>query len=107
LELNPATLVPRPETETVVESALAAVGGRFDLNGPLRMADLGTGSGALLAALLTEMPAAHSVGTDLSHAALVCPRRNPLALALDRRAMFVACGYASALAGPFELIVSN
>ena len=65
LRLNDATLVPRPETETVVEAALAAI----DSGGPrtraLRIADLGTGSGALLIALLTELPNASGIGTDV------------------------------------------
>jgi release factor glutamine methyltransferase len=68
LALNADTLVPRPETETVVEAALAALGdGR---RRPLHVADLDTGSGALLLALLSELPTARGVGTDISIAAL-------------------------------------
>ena len=62
--LNEETLVPRPETETVVEAALAALGPRREH--ALRIADLGTGSGALLLALLSECPRALGIGTDLS-----------------------------------------
>src|SRR5437667_10621673 len=78
LRLNAATLVPRPETETVVEAALAAI----TRDRTRRLADLGTGSGALLLALLTELPAAHGIGTDVSLAALGCARANAMTLGL-------------------------
>jgi release factor glutamine methyltransferase len=107
LRLNAETLVPRPETETVVEAALAAL----DREGPrsrvLRVADLGTGSGALVLALVCELPAAFGIGTDVSTAALACARANAAALGLAGRAAFVACDYGTALDGPFDLIVSN
>src|SRR5262245_60224512 len=75
LQLNTDTLVPRPETETVVEAALASLPPERRQR-PLRVADLGTGSGALLLALLTELPAAHAIGTDRSLGALVGARAN-------------------------------
>ena len=103
LHLNAATLVPRPETETVVEAALAAL----SHNSTRRLADLGTGSGALLLALLSELPAAHGIGTDVAAEALRCARTNAAALGLGARASFVACDYGSALKGPFDLIVCN
>jgi release factor glutamine methyltransferase len=103
--LNAATLVPRPETETVVEAALAALG---DSRGHgLRIADLDTGSGALLLALLSELPAAWGIGTDISVAALRCARSNSTALGLAGRAAFVACDHGTALDGGFDLIVAN
>lgn len=105
LRLNAETLVPRPETETVVEAALEALGPRR--RHALRMADLGTGSGALLLALLSECSAAIGVGTDLSAAALACARGNARTLGLEERASFALCNYAAALAGPFDLVVSN
>jgi release factor glutamine methyltransferase len=104
--LNAATLVPRPETETVVEAALAAID-RDRRVSALRVADLGTGSGALLLALLAELPAAHGISTDVSPAALGCARANAVALGLDQRASFIACDYGAALKGPFDLVVSN
>lgn len=107
LELNAETLVPRPETETVVEAALAAIDRSFDRQQPLRLADLGTGSGALLLALLTELPNAFGVGTDVNSAAAACAQRNAIALGLEERATFAVCDYATALSGPFDLIVSN
>jgi release factor glutamine methyltransferase len=107
LRLNSATLVPRPETETVVEAALDAVDRRQGRGGAFKLADLGTGSGALLLALLSELPAARGFGTDVSRAALCCARDNAVALGLAGRACWVACDYGAALQGPFDLIVSN
>jgi release factor glutamine methyltransferase len=106
LRLNSATLVPRPETETIVEAALAAIDTRGSHSHPLRVADLGTGSGALALALLSELPNAFVVATDLSTDALSIARDNARELGLDR-AKFVACDMAQALRGPFDLIVSN
>jgi release factor glutamine methyltransferase len=103
-KLNAATLVPRPETETVVEAALAAIGGAHRAR---RIADLGTGSGALLIALLSELPNASGIGTDVDFAALDCARQNATALGMASRALFVACDYAAALTGPIDLLVSN
>jgi release factor glutamine methyltransferase len=106
LRLNSATLVPRPETETVVEAALAAIDARGSRSRPLRIADLGTGSGALALALLSELPNAFVVGTDLATDALFRARDNARDLGLERAA-FVACDLAQALRGPFDVIVSN
>jgi release factor glutamine methyltransferase len=106
LSINSSTLVPRPETETVVEVALAAI----DANGPrtqaLHIADLGTGSGALLLALLSELPNAHGIGTDISIEALTVAQANAHQLGITR-ATFVACDVASPLRSSFDLIVSN
>ncbi len=105
LSISPAVLVPRPETETLVEAALSLIepGSSWDL----RIADLGTGSGALLLALLHELPGAIGVGTDASPAALAVARDNALRLRLAERASFVACDFGSALAGGFDLVLSN
>jgi release factor glutamine methyltransferase len=105
-QLNADTLLPRPETETVVEAALVLIG-EGGKRRPLRIADLGTGSGALLLALLSELPAASGVGTDISPGALRCASDNAAALGLADRAAFVACDYGTALKGPFDLIVCN
>ncbi|KRR23360.1 peptide chain release factor N(5)-glutamine methyltransferase [Bradyrhizobium retamae] len=107
LRLSAATLVPRPDTETVVELALELLRAGGDLNRPLRIADLGTGSGAILLALLSELPAAHGFGTDISEAALQTAAANAARSALSDRATFVACDYAGGLSGTFDLIVSN
>ncbi|MCK1740281.1 peptide chain release factor N(5)-glutamine methyltransferase [Bradyrhizobium sp. 139] len=104
--LSEATLVPRPDTETVVELALELFRERKDSHPP-RIADIGTGSGAILLALLHEIPDAFGVGTDLSLTALATARGNAAALGLGDRSGFIACSYATALRGPFDLIVSN
>jgi release factor glutamine methyltransferase len=106
LRLSEATLVPRPDTETVVELALEIFRERKTSHPP-RIADIGTGSGAILLALLHEIPDAFGVGTDLSLSALETARSNAIALGLADRSAFVACSYAAALSGPFDLIVSN
>ncbi|MBR0731742.1 peptide chain release factor N(5)-glutamine methyltransferase [Bradyrhizobium japonicum] len=106
-QLSEATLVPRPDTETVVELALE-IFREATISGPRpRIADIGTGSGAILLALLHEIPDAFGVGTDLSLSALNTARSNAAALGLAGRSGFVACSYAAALRGPFDLIVSN
>jgi release factor glutamine methyltransferase len=91
----------------VVELALELVRAGGDLNRPLRIADLGTGSGAILLALLSELPAAQGFGTDISAAALHTASANAARAGLSKRATFVACDYGSGLSGPFDLIVSN
>ena len=104
--LSPATLVPRPDTETVVELALEMLRER-PANKPLSIADLGTGTGAILLALLSELPDATGIGTDISVEALETATANAVLLGLASRANFIRCDYASELTGPFDLIVSN
>jgi release factor glutamine methyltransferase len=104
--LSPATLVPRPDTETVVELALEMLRER-PASRPLCIADLGTGTGAILLALLSELPDATGIGTDISLEALETATANAVGLGLAARANFIRCDYASALTGPFDLIVSN
>jgi len=107
LRLSSATLVPRPDTETVVELALELMRAGGNLDRALRIADLGTGSGAILLALLFELPAAQGFGTDISQAALQTAGANAARAGLSNRATFLACDYASGLTGSFDLIVSN
>jgi len=107
LKLSAATLVPRPDTETVVELALELLRAGGGLSRPLRVADLGTGTGAILLALLSELPAAQGFGTDISADALQTAAANAARTGLANRTTFVACDYASGLSGPFDLIVSN
>ena len=105
--VTPAVLVPRPETETVVELALALIDQQGERTRALRIADLGTGSGAILLALLSELPSAGGIGTDIDAQALAVARRNAQALGLAARAAFLCGDYGSALQGPFDLVVSN
>ncbi|HKO73250.1 MAG TPA: peptide chain release factor N(5)-glutamine methyltransferase [Bradyrhizobium sp.] len=107
LRLSAATLVPRADTETVVELALEMLRADTRPNRGLRIADIGTGSGAILLALLSELPHAHGIGTDISEAALRTARSNAADLGLANRAGFVACYYLAALSKSFDLIVSN
>src|SRR6185437_278505 len=107
LQLSSATLVPRPETETVVELALQMRRADRAPGRPWRIADLGTGSGAILLALLSEWPDAIGLGTDLSVSALHTARGNAARLQLAARAAFVACDCAAALSGPLDLVLSH
>jgi release factor glutamine methyltransferase len=107
LELSAATLVPRPDTETVVQLALEILRAA-PRSARWRIADIGTGSGAILLALLSELPDGYGVGTDISVAALRTAIANAARLGLAPRAGFVACDYAAALSSEtFDLIVSN
>jgi release factor glutamine methyltransferase len=105
-KVNADTLVPRPETETVVEATLLSLDGSRKARG-LSIVDLGTGSGALLLALLSEIEGAFGVGTDISFAALLCARDNAAALGFSARASFVVCNYGAGLSGPADILVSN
>ena len=107
LKLSAATLVPRPDTETVVERALEILRADSAQSRALRIADLGTGSGAILLALLSELPHAQGVGTDFSADALDTAASNAARLNLADRASFIRCDYATGLSGRFDLIVSN
>ena len=103
-EVDPAVLIPRPETETVVEAVLAQLP---DRQRSLRLLDLGVGSGCLLLALLSELPRATGLGVDDSSVALAIARRNAGRLGLAPRAGFRHGSWGEAVAGQFDVIVSN
>ncbi len=105
--LGPATLDPRPDSETLVEAALAAVPDRPVPGQPLRVLDLGTGTGCLLLAVLHDRPAAFGIGVDRSEEAARTARDNARALGLADRAAFTVGDWATALAGRFDLVLSN
>ncbi|MFG1201855.1 peptide chain release factor N(5)-glutamine methyltransferase [Xanthobacter aminoxidans] len=102
--LSPDTLVPRPDTETLVEAALSLFPDRA---APLRILDLGTGTGAILAALLSEWPAATGIAVDRSGNAARTARDNLEANGLEDRASVLVGDWGTALAGGFDLVVSN
>jgi release factor glutamine methyltransferase len=107
LAITPDVLVPRPETETVVEGALDFVvrsGLRME---KLRILDIGTGSGALLVALLNELPNATGIGTDISRAALEAAQINLAQFGFESRSSLIACDMAAGVEGQFDLVVSN
>jgi release factor glutamine methyltransferase len=107
LGVTPAVLTPRPETETVVEAALDAIDRDGLKKEKLRILDIGTGSGALLLALLSELPNAVGLGTDISVAALETARANAERNGLSACCKFVACDIAAGVQGIFDLVVSN
>jgi release factor glutamine methyltransferase len=108
-KVSPAVLVPRPDSETVIEAALALMP---DRSRALRILDLGLGSGCLLLTLLHEFPQARGVGIDASPEALAVARENAATLGVAARAALCEGDWrqpdwARALGGPFDLVVSN
>jgi release factor glutamine methyltransferase len=102
--LSPDTLDPRADSETLIETALTLIPDRA---APLRILDLGTGSGALLLALLSELPSAWGVGVDIAPGAGRTARRNAAALGLDDRGHFLAGDWSAALRWQADLILAN
>lgn len=101
--VTPDVLVPRPDTETLVQHAIAYL--RARPGAELRVADLGTGSGCIPITLAVEVPGMRVIGTDISASALDVARANAITLGVD--VGFVECSWAAALDGSFDLIVSN
>ena len=103
LEVGPGVLVPRPDSETLLDAAVA----HFGAGAPRTILDLGTGPGTLLLAALDQWPEARGVGVDASEAALAYARRNAQRLGLAGRAEFRLADWAEGLEGPFDLILCN
>ncbi|MFN3959741.1 MAG: peptide chain release factor N(5)-glutamine methyltransferase [Parvularculaceae bacterium] len=103
IAVEPGMLAPRPDSETLI----AAVIDRRDRQAPLRLLDLGCGSGALLCALLAEFPQASGIGVDIDPAAVALANRNLLRLGFDRRARAVHGDWTAPLQERFDVIVSN
>jgi release factor glutamine methyltransferase len=103
LEVGPGVLVPRPDSETLVEAALA----RFGKAGPKRILDLGTGPGTLLLACLDQWPGATGLGIDSSRDALAYARRNADRLGLSARAEFRQGDWGQGVDQAYDLVLCN
>jgi len=117
LAVSPAVLIPRPETEFVVEEALALLrGGEADSAVPAggtanagggRIADIGTGCGCIAVSLAHELPRCRVTATDVSADALAVARANAARHGVGARIDFVRTSYLDGIDGPFDLIASN
>jgi len=102
--LSAETLDPRPDSETVVEAVLSRLPDRIP---SYRFLDLGTGTGCLLLALLSEFPRAIGVGLDVAPGAALTARRNAMRLGIGDRAHFAVGDWAGAIAGEFDAVIAN
>ena len=102
-EVTQDVLIPRPDSETLVEAALKAFAGAP----PRHIADLGTGSGCLIISLLSEWQATEGLAVDISQAALAMARRNAERLGTAGRMSFACTDFGLLDAGPFDLVISN
>tara|TARA_R110002167_G_scaffold366437_2_gene596830 strand:- start:448 stop:1323 length:876 start_codon:yes stop_codon:yes gene_type:complete len=103
-KVTPATLIPRPDTESVIDLAIQLFADRTP---PQQILDIGTGSGCLVLALLDIYADAHGIGTDISVCALSVAAENAMTLGLSNRATMVEGAWSAQQAEPFDLIVSN
>ncbi|MGE0653170.1 MAG: peptide chain release factor N(5)-glutamine methyltransferase [Alphaproteobacteria bacterium] len=102
--LSPDTLVPRPDTETLVTAVLDSIA---DRDAPLSILDLGTGSGCILLALASELPNAHGLGIDSVADAVATAGENATRLGLQQQVQFRTGDWGRGVVGPFDIIVSN
>lgn len=105
-QISPHVLDPRPDSEVLVQSALAALS-QHQRRERMRIVDLGTGSGCLLISLLAELAGAQGTGVDISPDALGCAAQNADRLGVAERASFICGNWLSGLDGPFDLLISN
>ncbi len=103
-EVSAAVLDPRPDSETLIEAALEMLPER---DAPINILDLGTGSGCLLLALMSEFPSARGLGVDISPAALSVARANAQALGMADRASFRHADWGREIDAKFDLVVAN
>jgi len=107
IEVGPGVLIPRPDSETLVEACLDFARHEREEGWPSRVLDLGTGPGTLLLAVLSEFPAASGVGVDASEFALAYARDNAADLGIADRTEFRAGDWGAGIDGPFDLILCN
>ncbi len=107
LSLNAHTLVPRPDTESLIDLVLPFVQQKMRTTGHCRFADLGTGSGAIALAILHNVPGTRAVGTDIAPRALEMAARNAQSLGLSDRVEWRRSDWLTGVDGTFDLIVSN
>src|SRR5262249_6368482 len=105
--ITPATFDPRPESETVIDAALQIIREEGWADRPLRLIDIGTGTGCLLLSLLAELPLAVGLGTDISDAALCTAQVNADRLGLAERASWCRADLYENLVGPFDFLIAN
>lgn len=105
--LDKYTLDPRPDTETLIEAALDFIARKAWHDTPLRLLDLGTGTGCILLTLLAELPHACGVGVDISDGALAVAKANARRLGLESRATFMTGDWLDGMTGTFDLILAN
>ena len=103
-EVTADTLMPRPDSETLISTLL---GNQPFRSKPLKMLDLGTGTGCLLLSALSEFPAAAGLGVDVSEAALSVAKRNALALGMQNRADFKKSDWICEINGVWDVVISN
>ena len=106
-EIGPKTLEPRPDSEVLIEAVLEVVGAAGAVHRPLRLIDIGTGSGCLLITLLAELPDATGVGVDIEEETLTVARRNAQALGVADRATFLQGDALSGITETFDVLISN
>lgn len=104
-EIDASTLDPRPDTETLIEFILEHT--RHQRSADLKILDIGTGSGAIICSLLSELPNSRGVATDIDPAACAMARRNTVRLGLGERCQIVEADWADSAGGAFDIIVSN
>ena len=107
IEISPATLEPRPETECLVEAVLTWVDANGRRDEPMRMADIGTGTGAIHIALMSELPNTTFVAVDICDQALATAKRNAANFGLANRVEYYQGSYCEPLIGKFDAILSN